>query len=464
MQPFAIELSDRALAFARDGQVLSVEPSAVFDGSTGEPAGSQAWRAVRRYPAATSTQHLNALASQPEASSRAVALVAAELRQRLAAHAPRVGERVWLVAPAHVDVHGLGTLAGIARGTLNLPMDGVVDSAAVTIAGLGLGRDALVLELGLHHVAATAVDSDRVVRRRRAVSSARGGLMDLYTAWLDLISAAMVKQTRFDPLHDAATEQQLFDELPTLAEQAAVQGSAIAGVTVGNDRIEVSLTRDQFADAGQSVYREIFRLLHELRPAGASVALVVPAMTAALPGFRQELEHFVGCELIAIPDGFAAAATSMLDLPEAAGEEAVRFLRRLPVQGAIELAATAQRETLGQVRVTAPSASHVLLDGRAYALGPEALVVGRVPPGTANAIALPEGLAGVSRRHCTFLRDGGELVLIDHSTFGTFVNGERVAERVRVHAGDRVRIGDPGVELALIAVGDASPDAAHRAV
>jgi pSer/pThr/pTyr-binding forkhead associated (FHA) protein len=69
-------------------------------------------------------------------------------------------------------------------------------------------------------------------------------------------------------------------------------------------------------------------------------------------------------------------------------------------------------------------------------------------------IALPEGLAGVSRRHCTFVHDGDELVLIDHSTFGTFVNGERVHERVRVHAGDRVRLGEPGVELALIAVGE----------
>jgi pSer/pThr/pTyr-binding forkhead associated (FHA) protein len=43
-------------------------------------------------------------------------------------------------------------------------------------------------------------------------------------------------------------------------------------------------------------------------------------------------------------------------------------------------------------------------------------------------------------------------VLVDHSRTGTFVNDERVLERVRVRAGDRVRIGDPAIELALIDV------------
>jgi pSer/pThr/pTyr-binding forkhead associated (FHA) protein len=69
------------------------------------------------------------------------------------------------------------------------------------------------------------------------------------------------------------------------------------------------------------------------------------------------------------------------------------------------------------------------------------------------SLALPDGLAGVSRRHCTFVRDGDELVLIDHSHFGTVVNGERVSERVRIHAGDKVRLGEPGIELALISIG-----------
>jgi pSer/pThr/pTyr-binding forkhead associated (FHA) protein len=45
-------------------------------------------------------------------------------------------------------------------------------------------------------------------------------------------------------------------------------------------------------------------------------------------------------------------------------------------------------------------------------------------------------------------------VLVDHSSFGTLVNGERVSERVRVHAGDKVRIGDPGIEFSLLSLAE----------
>jgi hypothetical protein len=267
----------------------------------------------------------------------------------------------------------------------------------------------------------------------------------------------MVKRTRFDPLHDAATEQRLFDSLFSWARAAAIGGAVNAVLSKDAERFEVTLTRDQFSQAGQSLHRDIVRLLHELRPAGAPVALVVPAVVDDLPGLRDELEQFVDCELACICDGFAAAATSRLDLPERADTEPVRLLRRLPALSAgdgLDVAAV-KRDVLGSGLERRAGPSHLLLDGQVYALGGEALVIGRSPVG-ARTIALSAGLAGVSRRHCTLTTENGERVLLDHSTFGTYVNGERVAERVPVRAGDRVRVGDPGVEFALIAVDETS--------
>ena len=356
-----------------------------------------------------------------------------------------------MAVPARASPQGLSAMLAIARN-LSLPVDGFVNSAVASVAALGLERSAIVLEVGMHHAAATYIDRDGAqVRRRRTVMSERGGLMSFYQGWLELVSTTMVKQTRFDPLHDAATEQQLFDSLAGWAREAADQGSANAVLTKGAERFEVALTRDQFAQAGQSLHRELVRLLHELRPAGAPVTLVVPAVIGQLPGLHDELEQFVDCELVSLPDGFAALATSRLDLPERTSDDPVRLLRRLPVSEEPGAATDVGRDTLSSRHGRNVSPSHLLLNGQVYALGVESIVIGRLPAGS-RTIALPDGLAGVSRRHCTLAPEGDELVLLDHSSFGTFVNGERVAERVRVRAGDRLRLGDPGVELALIAV------------
>jgi FHA domain-containing protein len=453
VKPLALELNDRALSFARGGVVLSSAPSAVFDGSSAEPAGTNAWHAVRRQPTSISTRHLNQVATQDASSARATALLSAELAQHLAKNPAQPDERVWIAVPARADANGLGTVLGTAQG-LGLTVDGFADAAAITVASLETKRNAIVLEVGLHHAAATSVESSGQARRRRAVVSEQGGLVELYQAWLAFMSTAMVKRTRFDPFTNAVTEQQLFDALSALTRQAAEAGSTTAAVSNGDARFEVSLTRDQFAEAAQPFYRELVRLLHLLRPAGAEVTLVVPESVAAFPGFREMLEQFVGCELVCVPEGFAAAALSLLDLPEAQPDDPVRLLRRLPLlRERSELAAGVTRQILGRDSASAGAPSHVLFEGRAFSLSASSLVVGRAP-GFTQAITLPDGLAGVSRRHCTFVRDGDELVLIDHSNYGTFVNGERVSERVRIHVGDRVRLGEPGVELSLISIGE----------
>ena len=451
MRPFAIELNDRAVSFARDGHVLSSAPSAVWDGSTGDLPGANAWSGLRRHPTAASTRHLGSLLSQPVVVDRTVALVAAELVRRLAAQAPTPEERVWMAVSARASTQGLSAMLAIAHN-LSLPVDGFVDSAVGAVAALGLERSAIVLEVGLHHAAATYIDRDGAqVRRRRTVMTERGGLTSFYQGWLELVSTTLVKRTRFDPLHDAATEQQLFDSLAGWARKAADDGSVNAVLTKGAERFEVALTRDQFAQAAQSLHREVVRMLHELRPAGAPVALVIPDVIGHLPGLREELEQFVDCELVSLPDGFAALATSLLDLPERASTDPVRLLRRLPVSVQQDAAAPVARELLSSRHAGSEAPSHLLLHGQVYALGTESIVIGRLPAGP-RTIALSDGLAGISRRHCTLAPEGDDLVLVDHSSFGTFVNGERVAERVRVRAGDRVRLGDPGVELTLVRV------------
>src|SRR5437660_4343823 len=292
MKPFAIEPDDRAFALARDGVVLESSPSAVSDGSTGALPGADGWHTVRRLPTTTSTQHAGSVLRDPCPPTGFRALLAAGFARRAAAHPPQAGERVWIAAPAGAGRYGLGALLGVAR-QLALPVDGFVDAAVVSVAALGGTGPAIVIELGLHHAAATLVERDGgPTCRRRSLSSDHGGLLGLYQAWLDLINTAMVRQTRFDALRDATTEQQLFEALPELSREAMAGGVAVAALTAGGERIEMPLTRDQLIQAAQPLWREIARLLHELRPAGSAPPLPLPGPVGGLAGVRGVAAQF----------------------------------------------------------------------------------------------------------------------------------------------------------------------------
>ena len=451
MGVFALELDDRALSLARDGRILTSAPSAIRVNSAG-----QAWHELRSRPRDISTRHLGALLSQRGPMSRvADSLAEAELQRRLADQSPADTDRLWIVTPARCEPSGLAALLGVMR-RMGLSVHGFIDSATIAAASTDARRNSIVLELGLHHTGGTAVDRDAIqTRRRHTALSERGGLLELYQAWLELVGNTMVKRTRFDPLHDAATEQQLFDALPKLATQASDTGATIATVSRGNQQFEVTLTRDQFAQAAEPIYRSMIGLLHQLRPAGTPVTIIIPRAAARLPGLREQLDRFNDCELVSTTDGFGALAASLLELQEPpASTDSVRLLRRIPIQSKAALGADLTRQPLGQLRSADPPPSHVLWDGRAYSLSAESVVVGRGASDSARHLTLPDGLAGVSRRHCTFVQDGDHVILLDHSSYGTYVNNERVLERVRIYAGDRIRLGDPGIELALIAVGD----------
>ena len=95
-------------------------------------------------------------------------------------------------------------------------------------------------------------------------------------------------------------------------------------------------------------------------------------------------------------------------------------------------------------------ATHVVYRGRALALTPAGIVLGR--DAGESALQLPEGVAGLSRRHCTLRREGGRSQIIDHSSHGSWLNGSRVHGRALLPAGSTLRLGRPGVELQLVAL------------
>jgi pSer/pThr/pTyr-binding forkhead associated (FHA) protein len=139
----------------------------------------------------------------------------------------------------------------------------------------------------------------------------------------------------------------------------------------------------------------------------------------------------------------------------------------LPVAAVISGGAVPYRTQLQRLAQTAPAdalvplqlsgrdpdvmATHVVYRGRALPITAAGVVIGR-DPGDGAGLRLPEGLAGLSRRHCTLRREGGRSQVIDHSSHGSFLDGARVRGRALLPAGSTLKLGEPGIELALVAL------------
>jgi len=63
-------------------------------------------------------------------------------------------------------------------------------------------------------------------------------------------------------------------------------------------------------------------------------------------------------------------------------------------------------------------------------------------------------MPGVSRVHCRVRTVDGIVSVEDLSTYGTFVNDERVHGRAPLWRGDVLRLGTPGIALQLIQLVD----------
>lgn len=442
---YGIHFDHHTLSIARDGQLLSSEPLAVE--TVGEPrAGEAALAAARGRPGEVSLTHWRELGRDPAAARN----VAREMLTRL--HGLQIAGRIDAViaVPPDMEPPGLAALRG-ALHAAGVDARDFVDSAALTAAAVTERGHYVMLEAGWRSATATRVAGGAECSVEEAFVSERANLLDVYDLWLVAVAAAMVKNTRFDPLLSLAFEQRLFASLPQVAARAAVEGRAEAALEDGASRFAVDVDAQLFADAAQAFFRELARLARSARIAGQSTGLVLPAESRRWPGFLARLLENEQDGLVIVPAGLAAVAAST-QTADPAGEPRLR--RR--VARITDPAVAAGIEYLSSV---APSpgrtlpVTHILYGGDSMRFPEVGLSIGTEEETNTPHITLPRVAAGVSRRHCTLRREGEGTVLIDHSRYGTWINGARVRERAPVRPGDRVRVGTPGVEFTLISVG-----------
>lgn len=359
----------------------------------------------------------------------------------------------WVAVGLEHDAAAMGAMLRELRGQ-GYAVQGFVDRTTALAAAHQLKGAHLSVDLAhTQTLLAVVVSEGAAVQLQRTVRLP-GGASRLVDAWLALAARTLVQQTRFDPLHDRRCEQELRAALPALAQEAARSGQADYRVHSAGRELTLTLTRDQFEAAAAPHLEPVAAALQALVAGLPECGLLVDERFAALPGVAALLESAHVAQVRAVRAGDAACAASLLPATAPQPSGGVQYLTRLELRG--EALPEPLPLLAGGGEERRPMATHVVYRGRAIAIDGAGLVIGRDPGEAAAVLALPDGVAGLSRRHCTLRRERGRTQIVDHSQFGSFLDGARVRGRAFLAAGSTLRLGTPGVELPLVRLQDAT--------
>ena len=464
MALLAIELNDTGLLLARVG--ADGEPAVEAEESPGFAllhegrvhVGAEAARRHRIAPLHAQNRFWHALGLDPLPwSARGIATAAdlahAHLSSVLAAAASEGGHELLLAVPSGYTRDQLGLLVGIAN-ECGVVARGLVDAGLAAVATVPASSCMLHLDLQLHQASATLIESSRgqgTLRRTRYELLPGVGQLAFRQAIASTIATIFVRETRFDPLHQAATEQRLHDSLPAWLQALATADETTAELEFGATVYRIRLTRAQIVDAVEVITNEILRLVQTARPPGALMHLCFTPRIAAIPELVARLSGLRDCVVVELAPGAAAVGALMSAAAIIRPADAIALVHRLPLADAT----VPDDESAAPSMVVPADAvpTHVLFNGRAWPITAVPLTLGWSVGAALRSLTLPAGIAGVSRTHCTLERDSdGQSIVSDQSTYGTFVNDERVGGRVVLTVGDVLRLGAPGVSLELIRV------------
>lgn len=345
-----------------------------------------------------------------------------------------------IVVPGTWNQAQMGLLLGITAD-INIPVSGMVDSAVAAGASMEPDVPRLHLDLQQGKFVLTELQGGTQLSRSGVFIICETGLSSFRDAWANIIADVFVSQTRFDPMHIASTEQQLFNKLNGWLAEIEAQGSAALEMDAGDKSYTVQLAGDQLLSASSSVYPQI---VQQIRPRAKGM-LALSHRLADFPGLKDSLALIAGLELRWLDENAAArGALAKSDVYAAEPDtQDVTFLTCLPLSAD----STSETDVAHDLLPT-----HLVYRARAYPLDQGSLVLGADPKSSGRTVTLVGILDGVSRQHCTIKQVNGRTTVEDHSSYGTFVNDRAVNGSADLLLGDVIRMGSPGETAQLIGV------------
>ncbi|HEY7841646.1 MAG TPA: hypothetical protein VIC61_08760 [Gammaproteobacteria bacterium] len=338
-----------------------------------------------------------------------------------------------LAVPGNWPNEQLSLLLGIVQA-LPFKATGLVDAAVAAAAGAaGAGRWQHV-ELYLHETVLTRLSGDGEMAREAVETLDNGGLTVVHEALAGLVADIFIRQCRFDPLHNAETEQALYDQIPGCLQHLSGRPEVVLEIKYRGARNQVKLDRRSVLAKLGDFYEGILAKLEPGRtPLLGERIASLPGLTAAVPGAAVLPADavFRGCT-----EHRAAILSSGPHL---------NFVTRLPLPRAPQLRPAGDTPATAPTGTSGPAATHVLVGFRAMRLHAKPLFL------SARGAVSAERHDGAA---CSIGLNSRQAVVTPLSDITMYVNGERITGPRALSAGDKIGFAGSDTVCTLISVDD----------
>ncbi len=446
----AAHLNDAEIVVVNDEKILYREPGFALLEDDHLVTGADAHAMASLKPRCIQNHYWFDLHTEPLPDRRfhhmnAADLVSRQLEQiwdRVSAH----GDRLAIAVPPYMVNENLGLLLGIAT-ELNIPIVAMSDAAVCATRRHYEHAVPVHIDLGLHCSMLTRLLQEGQVQVDRSKVIDDCGLLLLHENWLKVIAEAFVQQSRFDPLHTAETEQALRSGMEGWMMQASSEATVRVEVEFRGTTHHAEIESLEFVAAAAPVYQNIVSSLRALFKAEETPAIQLSDRAARMPGLADTLKTRAGGEVFLLEPG--ATARGLIKRCQTEQKSGgITLSRHMPWDQAPVIVETVASDLNGGLP------THLLFGHSAFSLQGAPLVLGSQVDSSERCLDLQQQMPGVSRRHCVVSPNNGQVVVTDHSRYGTYLNGHRIDGSAVLQTGDLIRIGTPGFELRLISAED----------
>ncbi|MCP4717008.1 MAG: hypothetical protein GY868_17925 [Deltaproteobacteria bacterium] len=363
--------------------------------------------------------------------------------------AKRYGPETALAVPGFFNQEQLGLLLGISR-ELNLPVKGFA-SAAIAATAQSIPEPLIFyVDIHLHRLEIVLLEQTTRLAQTSVETLPGKGLSHLYGLWVRTIADEFVRTTRFDPFHQAQTEQELYTRLPAILRDITNRPALNIEMQAGSHLHQVNLNTELLIQKSNGIYREVCARIEEMRCAAGRqlqpAAIELTHRACSLPGLPAAVRQLPQARLIKLKPG--AAALGLLELQEAF----------TPADSSTGVAFITSRNTDTISPLPAPEAirntrenqvpTHVRCGDRAYRLSEKPLIISCSADNQTVHITnhAPKG----STVYGAIQLSREKVQLVSHSENDLFINEEKVNGQAFAGLGQYIKLAGTTQKLHLI--------------